>query len=87
MDFSGIDKEEEEFQVPVKFMKELKDKCEYMSMNPMEYVEKKCLVMHTFTGVISGMPMLRLFILECCLIPIVNVSAIGLFYTNVLLLF
>ena len=25
----------------MKFMKELKDKCEYMSMNPMEYVEKK----------------------------------------------
>ncbi len=30
-----------EFKVPVKFMSELKEKCEYMSMNPMEYVEKK----------------------------------------------
>lgn len=38
--FLSINKEKE-FQVPVKFMKELKDKCEYMSMNPMEYVEKK----------------------------------------------
>ncbi len=33
--------EESEFQIPVKFMRELKNKCEYMSMNPMEYVEKK----------------------------------------------
>ncbi|MCI9539338.1 MAG: hypothetical protein HFG35_13930 [Eubacterium sp.] len=38
--FLSINKEKE-FQVPVKFMEELKDKCEYMSMNPMEYVEKK----------------------------------------------
>ncbi len=38
--FLSINKEKE-FQVPEKFMKELKDKCEYMSMNPMEYVEKK----------------------------------------------
>lgn len=34
-------KSDKEFQIPVKFMKELKDKCDYMSMNPMEYVEKK----------------------------------------------
>lgn len=33
--------EDAEFKVPTKFMKELKEKCEYMSMNPMEYVEKK----------------------------------------------
>ena len=39
-EFLGI-QEDEEFQVPEKFMKELKNKCEYMSMNPMEYVEKK----------------------------------------------
>lgn len=29
------------FQVPKTFMKELKDKCEYMSINPMEYVDKR----------------------------------------------
>jgi len=38
--FLSINKEKE-FKIPVKFMKELKDKCEYMNMNPMEYVEKK----------------------------------------------
>ncbi len=38
--FLSINKEKE-FKIPTKFMKELKDKCEYMSMNPMEYVEKK----------------------------------------------
>jgi hypothetical protein len=30
-----------EAKVPENFMNELKEKCEYMSMNPMEYVEKK----------------------------------------------
>ena len=30
-----------EFEGPEKFMKNLQEKCEYMSMNPMEYVEKK----------------------------------------------
>lgn len=34
-------KSEEDFKVPSQFMKSLKEKCEYMSMNPMEYVEKK----------------------------------------------
>ncbi len=33
--------EDQEFKIPTKFMRDLKDKCEYMSMNPMEYVEKK----------------------------------------------
>lgn len=33
--------EDKEFRVPEKFMKGLRAKCEYMSMNPMEYVEKK----------------------------------------------
>ncbi len=38
--FLSIQKEQE-FQIPVQFMQDLKEKCEYMSMNPMEYVEKK----------------------------------------------
>lgn len=38
--FLGI-REDAEFEVPVKFMGDLKNKCEYMAMNPMEYVEKK----------------------------------------------
>lgn len=33
--------EDQEFEVPQAFMGDLKEKCEYMSMNPMEYVEKK----------------------------------------------
>ena len=33
--------EDKECKVPVRFMNELKEKCEYMSLNPMEYVEKK----------------------------------------------
>ncbi len=33
--------EDAEFQVPKKFMSQLREKCDYMSMNPMEYVEKK----------------------------------------------
>lgn len=33
--------DKKEFEIPKKFMKDLKEKCEYMSMNPMEYVEKK----------------------------------------------
>lgn len=32
---------EESFHVPTDFMQSLADKCETMSMNPMEYVEKK----------------------------------------------
>ena len=36
----GIRKKQE-FEVPEVFMEDLKEKCEYMSMNPMEYVEKK----------------------------------------------
>lgn len=38
--FLGIRKEQE-FEVPEAFMEDLKEKCEYMSMNPMAYVEKK----------------------------------------------
>lgn len=34
-------RDDEEFEVPKAFMGDLKEKCEYMSMNPMEYVEKK----------------------------------------------
>lgn len=34
-------RDDADFQIPVKFMSELKNKCEYMAMNPMEYVEKK----------------------------------------------
>ena len=34
-------REDADYKVPVTFMNELRDKCEYMSMNPMEYVEKK----------------------------------------------
>lgn len=34
-------KDKEGFQVPRQFMSELREKCDYMSMNPMEYVEKK----------------------------------------------
>lgn len=34
-------RDDREFKVPVKFMDDLRNKCEYMSMNPMEYVEKK----------------------------------------------
>lgn len=34
-------RDDEEFQVPKAFMGDLKEKCEYMGMNPMEYVEKK----------------------------------------------
>lgn len=33
--------EDKEFKIPVPFMQDLKEKCEYMSMNPMEYVEKR----------------------------------------------
>lgn len=33
--------DEDSFEVPKKFMEHLRDKCEYMSMNPMEYVDKK----------------------------------------------
>lgn len=32
---------EEKAMVPKEFMKQLADKCEHMSMNPMEYVEQK----------------------------------------------
>lgn len=32
---------EEEAKVPQNFMEQLADKCEHMSMNPMEYVEQK----------------------------------------------
>lgn len=38
--FLGI-REDQEFEVPEAFMGDLKEKCEYMSMNPMEYVEQK----------------------------------------------
>ncbi len=34
-------KDDEAFRVPREFMKELGATCEYMSMNPMEYVDKK----------------------------------------------